>query len=103
MNKETLDKLRKYALAAGAAVAGGHAADAQILYTDVDPDETFSGNTTYNLDLNNDGTTDFGIQAQSFSYNGYYGFFLNKSVSIYPVVGNQVLMQSGSYYYGSSP
>src|SRR5207248_3235723 len=35
--------------------------DAQIVYTDVNPDYTLSGTDQYLLDLNNDGTYDFRI------------------------------------------
>ena len=58
--KSTLSgKLKAYsALAGAAAIAGG--ADAQVIYTDVNPDVTKSANgDTYMLDLNNDATVDF--------------------------------------------
>jgi hypothetical protein len=39
------------------------AAHAQIVYTDVNPDMTIL-NGSYNLDLNNDGTTDFSLKSE---------------------------------------
>lgn len=33
-----------------------------IIYTDVNPDSAISGNSAYNLDLNNDGIYDFTIK-----------------------------------------
>jgi hypothetical protein len=58
-NSTLSGKLKAYsALAGAAAIAGG--ADAQIIYTDVNPDVTKSANgDSYSLDLNNDATPDF--------------------------------------------
>lgn len=73
MKKELQNQLSKkllaYSSAAGAIMAVGQTANAQIVYTDVDPDETVVG-ASYNLDLNNDGTTDFILTQGSF-YTGW--------------------------------
>ncbi len=66
MKKELLDRLKKYALSAGALSVSATAADAQINYTDVNPDSTVTGaGNNYMLDLNNDNTADFDISIQS--------------------------------------
>ena len=41
----------------------GNKSDAQILYTDVDPDTAIIGYASYDLDLNNDGIDDIDIEA----------------------------------------
>ena len=69
------NKLKAYSALAGSLLAFNNTADAQILYTDVNPD--FTGNSNgdvYELDLNNDGTTDFAIQ---FVSGPYYGYSIN--------------------------
>lgn len=71
--KATLSKkIKSYSALAGSVIAVGATADAQVVYTDVAPDVTV--NTPggfYNLDLNNDGTTDFQIMTNSVSTSGY--------------------------------
>ncbi len=64
MKKSLQSKLKKYGTAAAAVsmVAGVSDADAQVMYTDVNPDQTFTNNgDSYNLDLNGDATIDFTI------------------------------------------
>jgi hypothetical protein len=68
--------------------------NAQIVYTDVNPDVTTSG--TYNLDLNNDGTIDFVIAHTSKSVIGGKGNCkgqtgTNYYIRITPLNNNQVL------------
>jgi len=71
--KEFTSKLRAYSLAAGAIVTGITAAQAKIVYTDVDPDSTLSGNgSVYQLDLNNDNIIDFNINITSISQTFWY-------------------------------
>ncbi len=63
-------KLMAYSTAAGAVMAfGANQVQGQIVYTDVDPDEIITG-TSYNLDLNNDATTDI-ILTQGSWFTGY--------------------------------
>ena len=53
---------------AGSVIGISNYADASIIYTDVNPDQTISGSVgTYTLDLNNDATPEFGIQIISAS------------------------------------
>ncbi len=67
MVKRTLlaQKLTSYSVLATAVLAAGKSADAQILYTKVN--DTICPNSSYNLDLNGDGITDFVIKVNSFS------------------------------------
>lgn len=58
------NKLKAYAAVAGAVTAAS-AANAQVVYTDIIPDTTVNTiNGDYQLDLNNDGITDFAIAYQ---------------------------------------
>lgn len=58
--KSTLSKkLASYSALATIVLAGSKSSDAQILYTDVNPDDTIHVVGDYLLDLNNDGTIDF--------------------------------------------
>lgn len=61
-NKESVqNKLKAYSLLAGTAVlAVGNDANANIIYTDINPDTTLNTHgAIYDLDLNNDATNDF--------------------------------------------
>ena len=53
------EKLKRYSLLTGGAMATALAGDAQIVYTDVVPDFVGSGDMDYQIDLNNDGVVDF--------------------------------------------
>jgi len=63
-NSTLLKRLKQYSMLASPLVAAAGMANAQVLYHDIDPDDTlksvsaFPGDT-YALDLNNDGTNDF--------------------------------------------
>lgn len=62
MKKVDLEKkILKYTTVAGSVAAFTGAANAQIVYTDVDPDQTFTEDQFYMLDVNNDATDDFMI------------------------------------------
>lgn len=89
MRKDLSSKLGKrlmaYSAAAGAILAVGQTANAQVItYTDVDPDATVSSGT-YELDLNNDGTAEFILEQGSFFSGwstirikpGYYAGFMS--------------------------
>lgn len=53
-------KLKAYSALAGSVIAVGSIADAQVVYTDVTPDTTFTNNGDfYNLDLDNNSSVDF--------------------------------------------
>jgi hypothetical protein len=86
MNKKVTRKL-----AAGVIAVGGKA-DAQIVYTDVNPDETYTADHDLELDLNNDGIVDFTllIGAGPTRY----------AVRLAPEMGNEALgSMSGNFFY----
>lgn len=73
--KKSSKKLAAYSALAGAFIVAAGSAEAQVNiveYTDVDPDESYSGDEAYELDLNNDGTTDFKIQIYTNTTIGVY-------------------------------
>ena len=60
-SKDLKNRLKRYALTAGAVAAGGAAADAAVIYTDINPDFVGGVGNSYLLDLNNDSVNDFSI------------------------------------------
>lgn len=84
MKKSLLDKLKAYSLTAGAVAAGANA-DAQVLYTNVNPDSLTTGTgSSYDLDLDNDGNVDFVIDIFQSSFSGSFTFtggFFNYAVN----------------------
>ncbi|MCH8904422.1 MAG: T9SS type A sorting domain-containing protein [Bacteroidetes bacterium] len=68
---QLINKLKSYSIAAGAVLGVGTQADAAIIYTDVDPDMTYSAKgDMHQLDLNNDFTYDFTFKLLTFSGTG---------------------------------
>ncbi|GAB5417762.1 MAG: hypothetical protein Crog4KO_24890 [Crocinitomicaceae bacterium] len=60
MKKELQNRLSKYTAAAAAVTVGATGANAQIVYTDVDPDFMHPGDEIgFGLDMDNDGNFDF--------------------------------------------
>lgn len=74
-------KLKAYSALAGTALAVTNSASAQVVYTDVMPDLTFTTGGTYNLDLNNDGTIDFKLDC---IHGTYYTIFQYDVVGVTP-------------------
>jgi len=73
-------------------------AEAQIIYTDLNPDQTFNtNNAAYNLDLNKDGITDFTINCKftTSTNNGCTGSHTDKAIKITPATGNAVAVFNG--------
>lgn len=69
MNKDLQKRLAKYT-AAAAALVSATGANAQIVYTDVNPDFTHPGNETgVGLDMNNDTNFDFAIFSGDSTYS----------------------------------
>ncbi len=89
MKKQLLKKLSGFIVTA---LMLSVSANAQIVYTDVNPDTTIA-NRIYYLDLNNDGTTDDSIRL--FVSRPYIGECRGSKVSIFAINGNTV---SGSTY-----
>ncbi len=103
-NSTLSDKLKKrlkaYSLTAGALAAGVTGADAQILYTDVDPDAEADGVDSVFLDLNADGIDDFKFYVNngataSNAYNVYRAFASARNNNA--IVGTY--SSSGGYSY----
>lgn len=102
-------KIASYSAMASAFLFVHFTAEGQIIYTDVDPDETYNINgDEYALDLNNDGLTDFTLNVIDFTvpdlfYTVVYGtlYFdgLIQDVLLVPISGNSVAGSSGSYVY----
>src|SRR5437870_112855 len=80
-SKTLSEKLKSYSLFATAILAPGAATDAQVIYTDVDPDlyyQLFNGH--YELDLNNDGVNDFTISGLTLGW----GYSYTNALYVYP-------------------
>lgn len=102
-------KIASYSAMASAFLFVHFTAEGQIIFTDVDPDETYNINgDEYALDLNNDGLTDFTLNVIDFTvpdlfYTVVYGtlYFdgLIQDVLLVPISGNSVAGSSGSYVY----
>lgn len=132
MKKEnsTLKKqIKAYSALAGSMLAMINVSDAQIIYTNVDPDVTGTDDgATYSLDLNNDATVDFkilvnsqgqgtvkmsgealGDNAIAGSYNAGYGYKYPYALDLNDVIdadlywngGNGHTMASTGYFAGS--
>ncbi len=101
LNKE---KLMKYSAMAGTVLAASGAADAQIIYTDVNPDQTIGIPGAFALDLNNDLTVDFNITASFRSGTITIGIpvsYTADGVALELFDSNQAVASSGSLYpYG---
>lgn len=74
-NDPLTGRLLSYSAAAGAIIAIGHEADAQVIYTDVDPDVILEAavdeEEIYELDINNDGTIDVDIKNYKDAWYNY--------------------------------
>lgn len=97
MNKNLQRKLSAYAATTAGAVALAGSADAQIIYTDVNPDAVVSDTVYYDLDMDGDAVVDFVFATEG--YTTSYGP-VNLSMLYVPVAANAVL---GSLYMGSYP
>lgn len=93
------ERLLNYTMTAGALAVAG-AANAQVIYTDVNPDEVVTTGNSYNLDLNTS-VTDFVISAQArsgsvsgFAYSGV-GIVLSTGAS------NGVMAHAGTTFPGN--
>src|SRR5882672_11876771 len=75
--------------------------NSNIIYTDVNPDVTETGSLHqyYYLDLNNDSTADFKIEA----YWGGYGYIRSTGVRIYSITENEVACDSLSLPLAMNP
>ncbi|MFT7589625.1 MAG: hypothetical protein ACI959_001845 [Limisphaerales bacterium] len=97
--KETKQiRISKYAAMAGAFLGTAAAAEAAIVYTDVDPD-TVVDNSVFLIDMNADGITDFQVGQSGSSSTTYGTFAFNfASLSGNPSVNYGFVNPGGSYY-----
>lgn len=76
MKKELQERLSQYSAAAAAVTIGAAGANAQIVYTDVDPDFSHPGDEIgFGLDLNNDANPDFIIASVDTTITNTQGTF----------------------------
>ncbi|MDF2438122.1 MAG: hypothetical protein K0Q95_2498 [Bacteroidota bacterium] len=94
-NKTNIQKkLKTYSALAGTFAAAMNSADAQVMYTNVAPDDTLNAGEMFNLDLNNDAIADFkllqksGVYASYFSYDAVAVYALNAPNAIDTAGGN---------------
>ena len=87
MKKQLLKKIYAFIVPIAFGMMFSTSANAQIVYTDVNPDVTFNTNgDVYALDLNNDGITDFNITFATAIFAGQ----TNKYIMITPLGANKV-------------
>jgi len=92
MNKKITQKLAAYSALAAGVVAAGNSADAQIVYVDVDPDETYIADHQLDLDLNSDGIVDFSLMIGAGD--------TRNMVRLEPEMGNEALgSAAGNFFY----
>lgn len=89
-------KLKSYSALAGSIVAIGSQSDAQVVYTDINPDSTVTvGGSSYFLDLDNDGNFDFAVNLNIGS-----GSYTSQQVAISPIGSNAIAGDTvGAYVY----
>jgi hypothetical protein len=74
MDKALQKKLKSYSLTAGTLTMAA-AANAQINYTDISPDQTVANNTPFTLDMNGDAVNDFDFNGLLYQDStGTYGY-----------------------------
>ncbi len=92
MKKNYSEAIKKYGLLTSSlALAGTKIANAQIIYTDVDPDSTIGTNQSMEIDLNNDGQMDVRLFQE---INGGYTY---AAIGM-PYGAGQLQMISASWY-----
>lgn len=97
MGSPTLNKkLKSYSALAGSLALISSQADAQIIYTDINPDSTTNiGGNFYNLDLDNGGVFDF-----TFNLNIGSGTYTFQQVAVTPAGSNGIAGDTvGVYVY----
>ena len=98
MTTPTLNnKLKSYSALAGSMALMGSQADAQIIYTDINPDSTTTlAGSYFNLDLDNGGVFDFAFNLNVGSYSSY----TSQQVAVTPAGSNGVAGDTvGAYVY----
>ncbi len=109
MNSNNKKKLKNYLSLAGGITTAFTSANAQVVYTDVNPDYLLTGNyNTYSLDLNNDGVEDYSVvnldTIQSYVSGSYsYKATIKGAALRNPVVSNSWLINSSASFYEPTP
>lgn len=98
MNQNLQKKLHAYAAATAGTLAATGALNAQIVYTDVNPDTIVHDTTLYDLDFNNDGQPE--LRFEQYGYMSSYGMVNLATVTVQGDTNNAVL---GSLYASSYP
>src|SRR5438045_1646550 len=96
------EKLKSYSIISASLLASVFAADGQIVYHDVVPDDTLGGvlPSTYphaftdSIDLNNDGTFDFQLRLVDFDTNS-----LDAGISFFETVNGDFDAQNNKIFY----
>jgi hypothetical protein len=108
---KTTKKLASYSAFAAAFTVSANEAHAQLVYTDIDPDETIGIGDSYELDLNDDGNTDFQFTINTFTIPSFFyttgtaGLMFDAVIPrmlVYPDGGNSVNASTVSGVYGST-
>jgi Secretion system C-terminal sorting domain len=99
-----LKKLKSYSALTGSLLAAAAAADGQIIYTDINPDITLNTDgAAYNLDLNNDGVSDYKIFVR-LGAKGKGALMLpnyTSSIKQYNAIGGSLQKNAFNGYYGN--
>ena len=109
MNSNNKKKLKNYLSLAGGITTAFSSANAQVVYTDVNPDYLLTGNNnTYSLDLNNDGVEDYSVinidTIQSYMSGSYsYKAVIKGAALRNPVLSNSWLINSSASFYEPTP
>lgn len=94
-------RLSEYTLLAACTIACFSESDAQITYTDIDPDSeialggTFGNTGRTFIDLDDDGTNDFEIEIYRYAFGGYYASEFT-TWTIKPLANASVLQETGN-------
>ena len=102
MDSKNNQKIKNYLALAGGITSAFTAANAQVVYTDVNPDYLLTGNfNSYSLDLNNDSFEDFTLTAIdtliSYLSSGYtYNAQITGAALRNPVLSNSWLINTSS-------
>jgi len=106
------EKIKAYSALAGSVVALAPAANAQINYTDINPDSVFTNPGSFDIDINNDAVNDFQFNFTKFFSSSTWNYYYSSSsyssgfssrtrnrlrVTPLGTAGNQILGDS-SYY-----
>ncbi|HUM47102.1 MAG TPA: T9SS type A sorting domain-containing protein [Chitinophagales bacterium] len=87
-------KLKSYSLLIGSFFLGAKASDAQIIYTDVNPDDTLMNDQLLIVDFNGDGLAEYTVHDDTWtnSSDNAYSAFIDGDL-------NQALVAAHTYFY----